>query len=99
MVEFGEKLRTLRKEKNLTQQQLAARIGVKKSVISFYEMGDRMPSPEVIKKLASALHVSTDFLLGVEKGESIDVSGLEESDKVLVRSLVDTLREKNKRIR
>lgn len=99
MVEFGEKLRTLRKEKNLTQQQLAALIGVKNSVISFYEMGDRTPSPDVIKKLASALHVSADFLLGIEKGESIDVSGLEESDKVLVRSLIDTLREKNRRIR
>ena len=99
MVEFGERLRTLRKDKKLTQQQLASMIGVKNSVISFYEMGDRTPSPEVIKKLASVLHVSTDFLLGIDKQEAIDVSGLEESDKALVRTLVDILRDKNRRIR
>lgn len=95
MVEFGDKLRRLRKEKNLTQKQLADRIGVKNSVISFYEMGDRIPSPEVIKKLAVALHVSADYLLGIENSETMDVSGLDTRDKALVRSLIDTLREKN----
>lgn len=93
MVEFGKKIRQLRKEKNLTQKQLAALIGVKNSVISFYEVGDRFPSPEVIRKLAIALHVSTDYLLGIEKNESVDVSGLDEKEKSLIRALVDTLRD------
>ena len=97
MVEFGDKLRQLRKEKNLTQKQLADLIGVKNSVISFYELSERIPSPDVVKKLAVALHVSADFLLGIEKGESIDVSGLDSNDKMLIRSLVDSLREKNKK--
>lgn len=93
MVEFGKKIRQLRKEKNLTQKQLAALIGVKNSVISFYEVGDRFPSPEVIRKLAIALHVSTDYLLGIEKNETVDVSGLDEKEKSLIRALVDTLRD------
>lgn len=97
MVEFGSRLRQLRKQKNLTQKQLAALIRVKNSIISFYEVGDRIPSPEIIIKLATALNVSSDYLLGIEKGESIDVSGLDEKDKMLIRSLVDTLREKNKK--
>lgn len=58
-------------------------------------MGDRIPSPEVIKKLAVALHVSADYLLGIENSETMDVSGLDTRDKALVRSLIDTLREKN----
>lgn len=95
MVEFGEKLRRLRTEKNLTQKQLAAMIGVKNSVISFYELGDRIPSPEVIKKLAAALHVSADYLLGIDRQPTLNVSGLSESDLSLVRALVDALREKN----
>lgn len=95
MVEFGDRLRQLRKEKNLTQKQLADLIGVKNSVISFYEVGDRVPSPEVIKKLAASLHVSSDYLLGIETSETMDVSGLDAQDKALVRTLVDTLREKN----
>ena len=98
MVEFGNKLRQLRKEKNLSQKQLATLIGVQNSIISFYEVGDRIPSPDVIKKLAVALHVSTDYLLGIEKNESVDVSGLDDADKTLVRTLVDTLRDKNTKI-
>lgn len=95
MLNFGEKLRNLRKQKNLTQKQLADMIGVKNSIISFYEVGDRIPSPEIIIKLAKALHTTSDYLLGIEKTESVDVSGLDENDKNLVRTLVDTLREKN----
>ena len=97
MVEFAEKLRLLRTEQKLTQAELASLIGVKHSVISFYEQGDRVPSPKVIKKLAATLHVSADYLLGIEKNPTVDVSGLDEDDIALVRSLVDTLRYKNAR--
>ena len=96
MVDFGKRLRELRKQKNLTQAQLAAQIGVKNSIISFYEVGDRIPSPEIIIKLASVLHVSSDYLLGIEHGDSIDVTGLNENEKNVVRSMVDILRAKNK---
>ena len=96
MVEFGERLRHLRKQKNLTQRQLAAQIGVKNSIISFYEVGDRFPSPEIIVKLATTLNVTSDFLLGIERAESIDVTGLDDEDKRLVRAIVDTLRNKNR---
>lgn len=95
MVEFGNRLRELRKQKKLTQKQLAALIGVKNSIISFYEVGDRIPSPEIIIKLATVLHVSADYLLGIEKNETVDVSGLDAEDILLVRSIVDTLRKKN----
>ena len=97
MVEFSERLRQLRKENKLTQAELGTLIGVKHSIISLYELGERIPSPAVIKKLAATLHVSADYLLGIEKHPSIDVSGLDESDIALVRSLVDTLRYKNAR--
>lgn len=97
MVEFGNRLKTLRKQNNLTQKQLASLIGVKNSIISFYEVGDRIPSPQVVISLASVFHVTTDFLLGVQKEESIDVSGLEEEDKKLVKLLIDTLRKKNQK--
>ncbi len=92
MVEFGERLRQLRKERNLTQKQLATLIGVKNSVISFYEVGDRTPSLEVIIKLSKALHISTDTLLGLDKSEAINISGLSEADKQYLQSLVERLR-------
>ena len=85
----------MRKQKKLTQKQLASLIGVKNSIISFYEVGDRIPSPEIIIKLATVLGVSADYLLGIEKNETIDVSGLDAQDLQLVLALVDTLRRKN----
>ncbi len=92
MVEFGERLRKLRKERNLTQRGLASLIGVKNSVISFYEVGDRTPSLEVLIKLSKALHISTDVLLGLEKRETVDISGLSENDRQYVQDLIDRLR-------
>ena len=96
MVEFGSRLRKLRKERNLTQEQLASLIGVKNSVISFYEVGERLPSPDVLRKLALALHVSTDYLLGIERGESLDLGGLDEQDILAVRMIVSRLRDNRK---
>lgn len=96
MVEFGERLRQLRKERNLTQQQLAELIGVKNGVISFYELGDRTPSPAVLRKLALALHVTSDYLLGIERSAMVDVTGLDEQDRLVVQMVVGRLREKNK---
>ena len=95
MVEFGKRLRALRKEKKLTQKQLGKMIGVQDSVISFYELGDRMPSPEIIVRLATVLHVSADYLMGLDKHNVVDLSGLDNTDIELVRNLADTLRMKN----
>lgn len=99
MVEFGNRLRELRKQKKLTQKQLASLIGVRNSIISFYEVGDRSPSPEIIVKLSTTLGVSSDYLLGIERNETIDIQGLDAEDKLLVRSLIDTLRKKNSSIK
>ena len=98
MTGFGKRLRNLRKQKNLTKQQLAVQIGVKNTMISFYEMGDRLPSPEVIIKMAAVFHVSTDYLLGLDKKESVDISDLDEDDKVIVYMLVDSLRKKGRQL-
>ena len=92
MIEFGNRLRLLRKKRKLTQKELASLVGVKNSVISFYEVGDRTPSLEVLIKLSGALRVSTDALLGITTKEVIDVSGISEKDKQLIQSLVDRLK-------
>lgn len=91
---FGEKLKQLRKEMGLTQKQLADQLGVTKSVVSFYELRERTPSPEVLVKLAGIFHVSADYLLGIEKTRSIDISGLDYDDERAVRMIVERLRKK-----
>lgn len=93
--DFGMRLKELRTQAGLTQKQLADQIGVTKSVVSFYELRERTPSPEVLVKLAAVFHVSCDYLLGIEKGKSIDITGLNAEDEKVVRLIVEQLRKKN----
>lgn len=65
--EFGERLTALRKARGLTQVQLAEKIDSTQRAVSRYEtIADRAPAP-VLAKLARALGVSTDELLGVKR--------------------------------
>lgn len=92
---FGDKLKMLRTGQNLTQQQLATRLGVQKSVVSYYESGDRTPSTDVLIKLARVFHTTIDYLLDVKRERVIDVSGLSESDIAAVTAVVEALKNKN----
>ena len=62
-----------------------------KSVVSYYELQSRYPSPEVLMKLASVFHVTTDHLLGLQRGEIVNLSGLDEEDIITVKRLVSSL--------
>ena len=93
-MDFGTKLKELRKQNGLIQQQLTERIGVTKSVISFYELKERAPSPDVLIKLSYIFHVSTDYLLGIERNKMVDVTGLDDEDIKAVQFIVDRLRRK-----
>lgn len=94
-MDFGDRLKLLRTQAGLTQKQLAERIGATKSMISYYELQERQPSSVSLRKLSEVFHVSTDYLLGIEKRQSIDVTGLDDEDIQLVRHLVNVLKEKN----
>ena len=97
MVDFGKRLKTLRIESGLTQQQVADRIWVNKASISSYELSTRLPSYEVLIKLSKLFNVSTDYLLGIENKEKansiVDVSGLTEKQIVLLQKLIDELKQ------
>ena len=91
---MGEKLKSLRIEKKLTQKQVADRIGLAISAVSSYESGTRYPSYDVLVKLARIFHVSTDYLLNKTNTRNIDVTGLRDNEIELVSQLVDMLRNK-----
>ncbi len=95
LVDFGSRLKELRTQAGLTQLQLAQRMGITKSVVSFYELQERTPSPDVLIKLEGIFRVSTDYLLGLDKRETIDISGISKEDVALMRSLAESLRKKN----
>ena len=87
---IGDKVKELRVAKGLSQ-----RMGITKSVVSFCELQERTPSPDVLVKLAGIFRVSTDYLLGLDKRETIDISGLSKEDVAIMRALAESLRKKN----
>lgn len=89
---FGPNLKKLRTQMGLNQKQLAERLGVTKSVISYYESQERSPSPEVLIRCARIFHVTADYLLGLDAKETLDISDLEEEDVALLRMLAERMR-------
>lgn len=71
---FGERLRRLRKDKDITQGQLAEVIGVVPSAVGKYErLPQSYPSVEALIKIADYFNVSIDYLLrGVEVTPSVE---------------------------
>lgn len=60
---FGKRVRELRKERGLSQVELASKVGIDRSYMGFLERGERNPSLEMIAKIAEALSVTPDELL------------------------------------
>jgi transcriptional regulator with XRE-family HTH domain len=61
---FPERLKAARDLRGFNQDQLAERSGLQSSAISHFETGNRKPSFDNLRRLADALGVSTDYLLG-----------------------------------
>lgn len=73
----GERLRALRKEKGMLQQDLAAKIGITPAMIGLYEKGRSRPSYIVLNSLCDFFHVSADYLLGRVDDENQKTSEIE----------------------
>lgn len=76
---FGEKIKKLRRQANLTQEQLANLLSISPQAISRWENGAAMPDISLLVPLANLFHVSTDHLLGIE----------EETEEDVIRDLID----------
>ena len=93
MVGFGDKLKQLRTLKGLSQEQLAKRMSITKSMISAYENSIRLPSYDVLIKIALFFNVSMDYFFGFDKRKYIDVTDLSDLQVSILSQLVDELRQ------
>lgn len=71
-IDFGKKLKSLRNEKNITQSELAKRIGVSTSAIGMYEQGRREPDARILQKICEVLDTTTDYLLCINTNNDIN---------------------------
>ncbi len=75
---FAKRLLTLRKEKKISQGELADKVGIHPNVLGRYEREEAKPSIEIAAKLADTLEVSLDFMVGT-------------TDQTLDKSIIDKI--------
>ena len=88
----AERIKALREARGWTQAELARRLSITRNGVNSWEQGLSMPSPACLVDLAKLFSVSTDYLLGVERLETVNVTGLNEEDIALLSQLADRLR-------
>lgn len=93
----ADNMMLLRKKKGLSQAELGKKIGTSGDVIGRYERGDITPSIEAVAKIADALEVSVDYLIGKTKmvldadtmRRMEDISSLPEDNKNFLLNMID----------
>ncbi len=96
---FGERLTAVRKRKKISQDELAKAIGVHAPVIGRYERDEVKPSIEVAAKIAEALGVSLDYLVGIADTELdssltqkiLAIQQLDDEDRIAIIKTIDAL--------
>jgi transcriptional regulator with XRE-family HTH domain len=101
---FQERLKAARDLRKWSQGDLAARAGMPPSSIAHFESGSRKPSFDTLRRLANALQVTTDYLLGrvdepglAEAGDPLyrDVGKLSAGDREIAEAFLKMLADRN----
>jgi len=103
-MDFGSLVAELRKQKGVSQTDLASQLGIHKNVLGRYERNEVFPSIDIARKVADILEVSLDFLTGKEEVQIdkvtskriLEVSKFEEQDKDHIFSVIDAFIAKRK---
>jgi transcriptional regulator with XRE-family HTH domain len=82
MLNIGERITQLRKQQNLSQDELAKKIAVSRTIIGNYERNANTPSIEVLVKLSKVFNVSVDYLIGEGELSSFDKNVLRRIEDV-----------------
>lgn len=94
---ISEKIKLLRTERNLTQNDVAKELGITRSSVNAWERGISVPSIQYIVELALLFNVSSDFLLEIPEHSSVSTEGLSEKEVSVVVEIIRCLKEKNKK--
>ncbi len=92
---IADKIKFLREEKQMTQTELAKKLGITRSSVNAWEMGISTPSTQYLVELSHIFKVSTDYLLGINSNASISTKGLTDDDIRLVYGIIEHLKNKN----
>jgi len=68
-MDIGKRIEKVLEKNSISQRELANRIGVDESIVSRIISGDRKPKADILANIATALHTTSDYLLGIENEE------------------------------
>ena len=85
---IGERIRGLRGRAGISQTELANRLSVTRSSVNAWESGLSAPTAVYIVEMAKLFHVTSDYLLGLDTGEHIDLAGLTEEETGIIYQLL-----------
>lgn len=95
MYDLGALIRSLRKERKITQKKLGEMLDVTEGTISKYEANTMTPPFKTLRSIASIFNVSMDTLCGMKHQGTLSTHGLTEAQTETVKALVDAYRIKN----
>lgn len=90
MPDLGDKLKEERKKRNLTQADMAVKLGMKRSTYSLYESGKREPNIDSLQEIASMLGITLDELVGWEKEKIVEENII--NSPVVAQMMIDTIK-------
>ena len=76
-IDVGKRIAECRRDKKLTQDELANRLGITAQALSQYERGLRFPDIAILKALCTSLDVSSDYLLGLKDSKINEIDDTE----------------------
>ena len=89
---IAEKIKALREARGWSQAELSRRLGITRNGVNSWEQGLSMPAPACLVDLAKVFGVSTDYLLGLERLTTVDVTGLADRDVAVLAELAERLK-------
>ncbi|RKI80073.1 XRE family transcriptional regulator [bacterium 0.1xD8-71] len=89
---LNENIRRLRMARNISQVDLAKALGVTKQSISNWENNNIQPSIDMLIRICDYFRVTTDYMLGLEERNYIEISGLTDYELAHITAIIDDIR-------
>jgi len=91
---LGQRINELRIALGWSQVQLAEKLSISKQTVSNWENDNIQPSIEMLVRLAKLFHVSTDYLLGLDTAQTINVDGLPKTFIAHLTQIIEDYKQK-----
>ncbi len=99
MNKLSERIKMLRERSNISQGELAKKLDTTRATVSSWEMGINSPNAHFLIELSKFFKISSDYLLGLDDSENINISSLSAEEKKIMIMLAEYFDKNNQRLK